>query len=104
MRVVVNREPVGYQLGIDYSEQSKRDFFAQGEVDEVLLDLAVELGWLEDLQKLCGQLPEKSDQVLKERTEREAAAASAKRLRVEWIVLPSQTSLSFSSLPAQCST
>ena len=69
MRVIVNREPVGYQLGIDYSEHSKRDFFAQGDVDEVLLDLAVELGWLEELQQLYGQLPEKSEQVLKERNE-----------------------------------
>ena len=80
MRVIVNREPVGYQLGIDYSERSEQDFFAQGDINEVLLlDLVIELGWLEELQQLCRQLPQRSELVLKERIERETTAVGAKR-------------------------
>ena len=30
IRVVVNREPVGAELGVDYSVNAKRDFFANG--------------------------------------------------------------------------
>jgi NAD-dependent SIR2 family protein deacetylase len=81
MRLVVNREPVGYRLGIDYSEHSKRDYFAQGDIDNVLLELVDELGWLEDLQNLCGRLPDSSARVLKERLELEES--SAKRQKVE---------------------
>jgi NAD-dependent SIR2 family protein deacetylase len=81
MRLIVNREPVGYRLGIDYSEHSKRDYFAQGDIDNVLLDLVEELGWLEDLQNLCGHLPESSARVLQERFELEES--SAKRQKVE---------------------
>lgn len=82
MRVVINREPVGYRLGIDYSDHAKRDYFAQGDIDSVVLDLVVELGWLEDLQVLCGdKLPESSARELRERLDRVSSAA--KRLKVE---------------------
>ena len=69
MRLIVNREPVGMRLGVDYSNQSQRDYFAQGDIDKVLLDLVIELGWLEDFQGLCGQLPEQSANVLRARLE-----------------------------------
>jgi NAD+-dependent protein deacetylase sirtuin 2 len=72
MRVVVNREHVGSRLGIDYSDESKRDFFAKGDSDAILLDLMVELGWLDDLSRLIqNDLPEESARVLKARLERE---------------------------------
>jgi len=48
-RVIVNNEPVGRELGIDYGPNAERDFFAQGNCDDVFLDLICELGWLEDL-------------------------------------------------------
>jgi NAD-dependent SIR2 family protein deacetylase len=48
VRVVVNREPVGVDLGLDYSVDSERDFYAQGECDDVFLELAQHLGWTDD--------------------------------------------------------
>lgn len=80
MRVVVNREPVGYRLGIDYTEFSKRDYFAQGDIDRVLLDLVEELGWMEDLQQLCEHLPDQSARVLREKLQQDS---SAKRLKMD---------------------
>jgi NAD+-dependent protein deacetylase sirtuin 2 len=50
IRVVVNTEPVGSELGLIYHDDyRKRDFFAQGECDVVFLELIKELGWLDDL-------------------------------------------------------
>ena len=46
-RLVVNREPVGHELGVRYGEQSSRDVFGEGECDVVFLELAGRLGWLE---------------------------------------------------------
>jgi NAD+-dependent protein deacetylase sirtuin 2 len=53
IRVIVNRDPVGSELGIVYQENPSdgRDFFAQGECDEVFLELTKELGWLDDLKE-----------------------------------------------------
>jgi hypothetical protein len=53
VRVIVNREPVGAELGIVYNEhtQTIRDFFAQGNSDDVFLDLIRALGWLNDIQE-----------------------------------------------------
>ena len=52
MRVVINRKPAvaGYGLGIAYSaEHAEQDYFTQCDIDNVLLDLTVEVGWLDDL-------------------------------------------------------
>jgi NAD-dependent SIR2 family protein deacetylase len=57
VRVIVNNEPVGEELGIDYSPDAKRDFFARGDCDEVFLDLIGELGWIADLKELEDNLP-----------------------------------------------
>ena len=67
LRVLVNREPVGLHLGLDFERE--RDFFAEGDIDEVLLDLMVELGWLDDLEPLLRNdlLPEKSAELLNDR-------------------------------------
>lgn len=46
LRMVVNKEKVGYELGIDYETQGTgRDFFAEGNCDEVFESLMKELGW-----------------------------------------------------------
>jgi NAD-dependent deacetylase sirtuin 2 len=53
IRVVVNRDPVGAELGIVYGDnvRNKRDFFAQGNCDEVFLELIQALGWLDDVNE-----------------------------------------------------
>lgn len=67
VRVIVNNQPVGMELGIDYNKDNElsRDFFAQGECDKVFLDLVEELGWIDDLQAKTHQLPLKSQDLLK---------------------------------------
>lgn len=55
IRVVVDRNPVGEDLGL-FSE--RRDLFLQGECDDIFLDLISKLGWLEDLDS--SRLPEAS--------------------------------------------
>mmetsp|Transcript_17626 Transcript_17626/g.24291 ORF Transcript_17626/g.24291 Transcript_17626/m.24291 type:complete len:329 (-) Transcript_17626:639-1625(-) len=67
LRVVVNNQPVGSDLGIDYSSNAKRDFFAEGNCDEVFLDLIEHLGWLDDLALFLDELPESSAALLQER-------------------------------------
>ena len=65
-RVVINNEEVGKELGIDYSiADNKRDYFAQGNCDEVFLDLIAELGWFQDLNKLVDNLPQSSIESVK---------------------------------------
>jgi len=63
IRVVVNRDPVGAELGINYDNENKedttrRDFFAQGDCDTVFLELIKELGWLDDIN--AEELPPES--------------------------------------------
>mmetsp|Transcript_8016 Transcript_8016/g.12243 ORF Transcript_8016/g.12243 Transcript_8016/m.12243 type:complete len:559 (+) Transcript_8016:400-2076(+) len=73
LRVFVNRDRVGRQLGVMYGEEygspSTRDYFALGEIDQQFLDLMCELGWLDDLEHLIGDLPEASANMLRERLE-----------------------------------
>jgi len=78
MRVVVNQEPVGFQLGIDYSDEAERDFFAKGDADAVLLDLMVELGWLDDLIPILNSesLAPASAAILKARLDREGKVST----------------------------
>ncbi|KAL3935746.1 MAG: hypothetical protein SGARI_002847 [Bacillariaceae sp.] len=90
IRVVVNQDPVGQELGMEYSDREvettiadskhddfdwfdpsssahKRDFFAQGTCEEIFLELATELGWLEDLQATIDALPSDSAKMVRER-------------------------------------
>jgi NAD-dependent SIR2 family protein deacetylase len=67
LRVVVNDEPVGWRLGIEYGSHSKRDYFAQGNCDAVMLDLIEHLGWMCDLAPLTDQLPELSAKLVRDR-------------------------------------
>ena len=64
MRVLINREPVGWHLGLDY-EENDRDFFAQGDCEAVVLQLMEYLGWLEDLNAVMNELPESSCDLLR---------------------------------------
>ncbi len=78
LRVIVNKDPVGEELGIEYDEElgfeydedyssrekKTRDYFAQGECDEVFLNLIRELGWLEELKSQVDTLPPKSQILL----------------------------------------
>jgi NAD-dependent SIR2 family protein deacetylase len=64
LRVIVNNEPVGQELGIEYGPNAKRDFFAKGDCDEVFLDLIDELGWLSDLKTEKDNLPELSIELI----------------------------------------
>ena len=67
IRLVMNDEPVGRRLGIDYSEPAKRDVWAKGQTDESCLDLAEKLGWLDDLELIVNDLPDSSAVLLRER-------------------------------------
>jgi len=64
MRVLINREPVGWHLGLDF-EESKRDFFGRGDCESVILELMEHLGWLEDLRAVLDDLPESSRELLR---------------------------------------
>eukprot|EP00039_Didymoeca_costata_P011421 m.160480 g.160480 ORF g.160480 m.160480 type:complete len:223 (+) comp15168_c0_seq13:91-759(+) len=64
LRVVINREPVGQELGILYGDDATRDIFLQGDVDAVCLDLIIRLGWLDELLQMKDSLPEASKDLL----------------------------------------
>eukprot|EP00536_Pseudo-nitzschia_multiseries_P006207 jgi/Psemu1/255190/estExt_Genewise1Plus.C_1290055 len=67
IRVVVNNERVGEELGIDYGPNPARDYFQKGESDEIFLDLIQELGWLDDLTTYLDDLPPGSAEMIKSR-------------------------------------
>lgn len=66
MRLLVNREPVGWHLGVTYGQESTRDVFAQGNCDTILLELMSHMGWLKDLEPLLAEqkLPQSSAALL----------------------------------------
>ncbi|KAG7347435.1 silent information regulator protein Sir2 [Nitzschia inconspicua] len=70
MRVLINRERVGWHLGLDF-QSNDRDFLASGNCENVALDLMEKLGWLEDLRPLLdrNELPESSALLLRQRLE-----------------------------------
>mmetsp|Transcript_30648 Transcript_30648/g.74669 ORF Transcript_30648/g.74669 Transcript_30648/m.74669 type:complete len:83 (+) Transcript_30648:271-519(+) len=78
MRLVVNREPVGEDQGIDYGESPVRDVFGKGNCDDVFLELATKLGWLDDLKKYSGSMAEKSVKALDAAIERSKESTEEK--------------------------
>jgi NAD-dependent SIR2 family protein deacetylase len=70
MRVLINRESVGWQVGLD-CHRNDRDFLARGDCENVVLDLMEKLGWLDDLWPLLekNELPESSAALLRQRLE-----------------------------------
>ena len=78
VRLIVNNEPVGHELGLDYSGKAGgRDVFAQGECDQVFLELMDHLGWHDELAALAGALPEQSQQRLSRLLATRAGVSSA---------------------------
>ena len=65
-RAVVNREPVGMDLGLRFGDG--RDSFVGGDCDEAFLELSARLGWLEELRAVRDELPEESQRRLDART------------------------------------
>jgi NAD+-dependent protein deacetylase sirtuin 2 len=69
-RVIINNEPVGSELGIDYSDPATssnrrhRDIFLQGTCDEIFLELIEHLGWLQDIQQVVDVLPPDSAKLI----------------------------------------
>ena len=79
MRLVINRDPVGRHLGIEYGSEATRDYFARGDIDPTVLELMMHLGWLEDLEPLLAEnkLPESSAELLRERLQEVASPSEA---------------------------
>ena len=76
-RVVINNEEVGKELGIDYSNaENKRDYFAQGNCDEVFLNLITELGWSQDLNEVVDNLPQSSIELIEAKKKRRSEELS----------------------------
>lgn len=79
LRVIVNQEPVGRELGIEYKDSNSdsncrklgRDLFVQGNCDEIFLELIQHLGWLDDLAKMADQLPPNSFELVRQAIEGE---------------------------------
>jgi len=69
MRLLVNREEVGWHLGMHFGENAERDFFAEGSCEDVVLELMEHLGWLDDLAPLLSEdkLPQPSVHLLRDR-------------------------------------
>jgi NAD-dependent deacetylase sirtuin 2 len=67
LRVVINDEPVGWRVGIEYGSHARRDYFAQGRCDDVALDLIEKLGWLNDLAAHIDDLPDESSKRVRNR-------------------------------------
>jgi len=65
-RLIVNREPVGRDLGIEYGPYAVRDIYASQDCDSVFLYLASKLGWIEDLKEHIEKMPPLSQQLLKD--------------------------------------
>jgi NAD-dependent deacetylase sirtuin 2 len=66
VRVVVNCEPVGAEFGIDYSVHPKRDFYVNGNCEDVFLKLIQQLGWMDDLAAILDVLPPSSASLVRQ--------------------------------------
>lgn len=70
IRVIVNYEPVGKELGIQYNHTTDanqlcgRDLFLKGSCDEIFLELIEQLQWLSDIQEIASELPNDSAKLL----------------------------------------
>jgi NAD-dependent deacetylase sirtuin 2 len=81
MRVLINREAVGWHLGMNFNKNhpggggSKRDYFAQGNCEDTALDLLEHFGHLQDIERYFEGLPVASAELAHERI----AAAKTKK-------------------------
>jgi NAD-dependent deacetylase sirtuin 2 len=69
VRLIINRDEVGQELGIMYGQRGGRDFFMEGDCDEQFLKLIEELGWLGELEEIIDALPQESACLVKKRLE-----------------------------------
>ena len=94
MRVLINRERVGWHLGLDLNSDggSSRDYFAQGNCEDTALDLLEQLDRLSDINAYLDCLPEASTILARERLAKPAHAAVATASTTE--VAPSKGGLS----------
>jgi len=70
-RLIVNREQVGSELGIQYPPYAVRDISSTDkECDSVFLYLAHKLGWIEDLKEHFPKMSPLSQQLLKDYEEK----------------------------------
>lgn len=77
-RVLINRERVGEELGLDFDggeEEGRRDLFLGGNCDETFLQLMSLLEWLPRLEAVRDQLPEGNQRLL------DAALQKAEHMR-----------------------
>jgi len=66
-RLIVNKEPVGQDLGIRYGPAAVRDVFAgERSCDEVFLELIKLLGWEEKVRRIRDQLPPDNQELVKD--------------------------------------
>jgi len=65
-RLIVNREPIGKELGVKYGENNTRDIFCSGDCDDVFLELIDKLGWLDDLIEVRDKMAPKSQVLLQQ--------------------------------------
>jgi NAD-dependent SIR2 family protein deacetylase len=74
LRLLVNREPAGNHLGMSFDEDATRDYFAEGDCDDMLLELMEHLGWVNELKPLLenGQLPDACVEKLRMQLQKEA--------------------------------
>eukprot|EP01127_Copromyxa_protea_P003939 TRINITY_DN1369_c0_g1_i2.p1 TRINITY_DN1369_c0_g1~~TRINITY_DN1369_c0_g1_i2.p1 ORF type:complete len:287 (+),score=50.15 TRINITY_DN1369_c0_g1_i2:227-1087(+) len=70
LRFICNREPVGQELGINYSSSSKRDVHFEGTCDEGFLELAIACGWWPDLVKYQKNMCEESQKLIQKYSEK----------------------------------
>ena len=82
LRLIVNREPVGEELGIRYV-QPKRDVFAQGDCDDVFLRLIHLLNWQDELVEVANALPEASQARLRDLERRNNETNSDAQIRTK---------------------
>ena len=65
VRLIVNQENVGQELGITYGVDGGRDYFMKGNCEEQFIKLIEELGWLGELEEIADDLPEESARLVK---------------------------------------
>eukprot|EP00301_Raphidiophrys_heterophryoidea_P000312 c10154_g1_i1.p1 GENE.c10154_g1_i1~~c10154_g1_i1.p1 ORF type:complete len:104 (+),score=24.28 c10154_g1_i1:148-459(+) len=74
-RVVINRDHVGEDCGLDY--EGPTDIFEGGECDEAFLRIATEAGWLPDLLQYREAMCPRSQQLLDDAVKAVKAASSS---------------------------
>jgi len=80
MRVLINREPVGRHLGLEF-ERNDRDFIGRGDCERIILELLQHLEWLDEVRPLLEQeaLPPASADLLQDKLAEVDAISTSQR-------------------------